>query len=150
MGPDRKCTGTYDHNPIINKMTYDVDFPEGEIREYAANVIAENILSQVDSEGFTVQHLSQIVNIVSDESAVEKSELYCTTKRGNRRMRHTTCGWKFLVRWKDNSETWIPLKDMKELHPIETAEFGKAHDIADEPAFVWWVLYTLRKRDVII
>ena len=44
----------------------------------------------------------------------------------------------------------MPLKDMKESHPIETDEFAKARDIADEPAFVWWVPYTLRKRDVII
>ena len=65
-------------------------------------------------------------------------------------MRHTTCGWKLLVRWKDNSESWVPLKDMKESHPIETAEFAKARDIDDEPAFLWWMPYTLRKRDVII
>ena len=106
------------------------------------------MLSQVDNEGFTVQHMSQIVDASSDESAVTKSNLYCTTKRGNRRMRHTTCGWKLLVRWKDNSESWVPLKDMKESYPIETAEFAKARGIVDEPAFVWWVPYTLRKRDI--
>jgi len=40
-----------------------------------------------------------------------------------------------LVRWKDNSETWMPLKDMKESYPIETAEFAKSRGIDDEPAF---------------
>ena len=150
QSPDGKCTGTYNHNPIMNTMTYDVEFPDGEIREYAANIIAENMLSQVDNEGYTLQHLSQIVDASSDDSAVSKSALYCTTKRGNRRMRHTTCGWKMLVRWKDNSETWMPLKDMKESYPIETAEFAKARGIDDEPAFAWWVPYTLRKRDVIV
>ena len=82
----------------MNTITYDVEFPDGEIREYAANIIAENMLSQVDNEGYTLQHLSQIVDASSDDSAVSKSALYCTTKRGNRRMRHTTCGWKMLVR----------------------------------------------------
>ena len=39
---------------------------------------------------------------------------------------------------------------MKEAHPVECAEFAKARGIQDEPAFAWWVPYTLRKRDVII
>ena len=63
-------------------------------------------------------------------------------------MRKTTVGWKLLVRC--DSETWIPLKDMKESHPIETAEFARARSIADELAFAWWVPYTLRKRDIIL
>jgi hypothetical protein len=39
---------------------------------------------------------------------------------------------------------------MKESHPVETAEFARAQDIADEPAFAWWVPYTLQNRDVIL
>ena len=52
--------------------------------------------------------------------------------------------------WADDSETWVPLKDLKESHPVEVAEFAKAQGIADEAAFIWWVPYTLRKRDVIL
>ena len=48
-------------------------------------------------------------------------------------------GWKLLVKWSDGSETWVPLKDMKESHPLEVADFAKARGIADEPAFSWWV-----------
>eukprot|EP00980_Cylindrotheca_fusiformis_P024074 scaffold11509_cov88-Cylindrotheca_fusiformis.AAC.1 len=65
-------------------------------------------------------------------------------------MRKTTQGWKLLVQWADDSETWIPLKDMKESHPVETAEFARARGIDKEPAFAWWVPYTLRKRDIIL
>eukprot|EP00957_Ditylum_brightwellii_P009474 715086-Ditylum_brightwellii.AAC.1 len=39
---------------------------------------------------------------------------------------------------------------MKESHPVQTAEYAKAQGISDEPAFRWWVLFTLRKRDVIL
>jgi hypothetical protein len=39
---------------------------------------------------------------------------------------------------------------MKESHPVEVAEFAKARDIADATVFVWWVPYTLWKRDVIL
>ena len=59
-------------------------------------------------------------------------------------------GWKLLVKWSDGLESWVPLKDMKESHPVEVADFAKARGIADEPAFSWWVPYMLRKRDVII
>jgi hypothetical protein len=55
-----------------------------------------------------------------------------------------------LIKWKDESESWIPLKDMRESHPIEVAEYAKARGIDVEPAFAWWVPYTLRKRDVIL
>ena len=108
------------------------------------------MLSQVDNEGFTITLLNSILDYRKDDSAVTKDVQYATTKRGGRRMRKTTCGWKLLVQWKDGSEQWIPLKDMKESHPVECAEFAKARGIADEPAFVWCVPYTLRKRDVII
>jgi hypothetical protein len=30
------------------------------------------------------------------------------------------------------------------------SEFSKARGIADDPAFIWWVPYTLRKRDIIL
>jgi hypothetical protein len=42
------------------------------------------------------------------------------------------------------------LKDLKESHPVETAEYAKARGLEKEPAFAWWVPYTLRKRDRII
>jgi hypothetical protein len=36
------------------------------------------------------------------------------------------------------------------LNPIEVAEYARARGIDNEPAFVWWVPYTLRKRDIIL
>ena len=52
--------------------------------------------------------------------------------------------------WKDGSETWAPLKVLKESNPVDVAEFAKAKGIDSEPAFAWWAPHTLRKRDVII
>ena len=31
--------GTYDENPILNTLMYDVEFPNGEIKEYGANIV---------------------------------------------------------------------------------------------------------------
>eukprot|EP00957_Ditylum_brightwellii_P152643 11618678-Ditylum_brightwellii.AAC.1 len=76
--------------------------------------------------------------------------MYVIDKHGTRKMRKTTVGWSLLVKWKDNSEPWISLKDMKESYPVETAEYAKARGIADKHVFRWWVLYTLRKCDVIL
>ena len=39
---------------------------------------------------------------------------------------------------------------MKESNPVEVAEFVTASGVEDEPAFAWWVPYTMRKRDRII
>lgn len=151
IGPDGTTVGTYCDNPIMNSIVYEVEFPDGQVKEYAANIIAENMLTQVDSDGYSTTLMDGIVDYKKDEPvAVAKSDKWVVTNRGTRRLRKTTKGWKLLVRWKDDSETWIPLKDMKESHPVETAEFAKARGIDDEAAFAYWVPYTLRKRDVII
>ena len=42
-----EVVSSYNENPFLNTLVYDVQFPDGEIKEYVANVIAENIYSQV-------------------------------------------------------------------------------------------------------
>ena len=71
-------------------------------------------------------------------------------RNGQYRLRKTTIGRKLLVLWKDGNEQWIPLNDPKESHPVDFAEFAVAKGIYKEPAFRWWVPYTLKKRDAII
>jgi hypothetical protein len=151
IGPDGTTAGTYDDNPMLNSIVYEVEFPDGQVKEYAANVIAENMLTQVDSDGYSTTILKAIIDYRKDEAvAVSKADQYVHTSSGQKRQRKTTVGWSLLIQWADESEAWIPLKDLKESHPCEAAEFARARGIADEPAFAWWVPYTLRKRDVIL
>jgi hypothetical protein len=82
--------------------------------------------------------------------AVSKHNGFVVTRRGQKKMQKRTQGWKLLIKWANGSESWIALKDMTESHPIEMAEFARARNIVDEPAFAWWVLYTLRKRNTIL
>ena len=146
LGPDGQVAGTYDDNPFLN-----TEFPDGPVKDYAANVIAENMLTQVDSDGLTLTMMDGIINYERDDAvAIQKSDAYIVTRRGRKRHQRTTVGWKLLVKWSDGSETWVPLKDMKESHPLEVDDFVKACGIADEPAFSWWVPYMLQNRDVII
>ena len=53
LGPDGRTSGIYHEDPRLNSMIYDVDFPDGQIKEYSANMIAKNMLTQIDSEGMS-------------------------------------------------------------------------------------------------
>jgi len=42
VGPDGLTpAGTYHNNPILNSIVYDIEFPDGQVKEYAANIIAD-------------------------------------------------------------------------------------------------------------
>ena len=62
IGPDGQVTGTYDNNPFLNSIIYDVEFPDGQVKGYAANIIAENMLTQVDSDGMSTTLMEAIVD----------------------------------------------------------------------------------------
>ena len=52
--------GTFYENIVLNLLVYDVEFLEGAVKHYAANVIDENVLSQVESSGFCTQTLDKL------------------------------------------------------------------------------------------
>ena len=147
---DGKVIGNYNELPVLNTMLYDVQFPDGSIKPYSANLIAKNILMQVDSDGIHCQLLEGRLDHSKDKRGIEKKDKYFVSKRGRQSMRKTTVGWEFNKKWIDLTTTWVSLKDLKESNPIKVAEYVTARDIQDEPAFAWWVPYTLRKRDRII
>jgi hypothetical protein len=120
------------------------------MEEYVANVIAEHMYSQFDEEGVQCLLMDEITDHKSDGTAVSVADAHVVYK-GRRSMRKTTKGWKLLVQeWKDGSSSWTPLKDLKESNPVEVAEYAAANKIVSEPAFSWWVPFTLKKRDRII
>ena len=45
LGPDRNITRKYNDNPYLNSVMYEVEFIDGQVKEYGANIIAENMLS---------------------------------------------------------------------------------------------------------
>ena len=71
-------------------------------------------------------------------------------KNGNKSRKQTTKGWYFEVMWRDGTSSWVPLKEIKENHSIELAEYAKHNSISHEPALAWWVPRVLKKRDQII
>jgi hypothetical protein len=147
---DGKVIGTFNDNPILNTLVYEVEFPDGAVKEYSADVIAENILKQVDSTGRYSHVMDGIIGHRKNGHAVEGDDAFIITRRGQRKLRQTTKGSDFEVQWRDGTSQWIPLKELKESNPVDVAEYAVARGIADEPAFRWWVPYTLKKRDRII
>jgi ribosomal protein L31E len=141
--------GTQNDNPILDTRVYQVEFPDGEVAEYAANVIAENMFAQCDPSGNTYMLLDSIIDHKVGRNALTRENQFVTVN-GRQHYRKTTTGWKLCVEWKDGSTSWERLADLKESYPIEVAEYAVAHGIDKEPAFAWWVPYVLRKRDRII
>ena len=97
--------GTFDENPNLNTLLYDVKFLDGAVKQYAENVIAENVLMQVDSNGYNSCLLDNLALHKGMGNAVSKENACVTTKRGVRRLQQTTIGWKFLCEWKDGSSS---------------------------------------------
>ena len=80
----------YDSNPMLNTMVYYVKFPDVSIRKYRANVIGENMYSQVYSECFLHSILYGILDYCRDTTSVQKGDQYIITKSGQRCMQKST------------------------------------------------------------
>ena len=106
LGLEGKIVGRYDDNPIMKSMIYEVELPESQVKDYAENVIARNMLSQVYDKGYSATLVDSIVYYKRDNSAVENSDKYVVTRRGQLRLRKTIQGWKVLDAWRDGSETY--------------------------------------------
>lgn len=142
--------GTSNLNPLLDTRVYEVQYPDGTTEAMSANLIAENIIAQVDEEGHRNLMIDEIIDHRTDSSAIKKENGTFVTPNGVTRKKMTTRGWELLVQWKDGSTDWIALKDLKESFPIELAEYSINNKISDEPAFAWWVKHTLRRRDRVV
>ena len=145
-----RMIGTYNDNPLLNTMVYDCVFPDGTTKEYAANIIAENIYNNVDFDGYASSSSYVIVDHKCSGDAIRMEDKYFVTKTGTKRIRQTTKGWSMLIEWTDGRRQWVDLKLLKHSNQLQVAEYAAARGLTEEPAFAWWVPYTLRKRDVIV
>jgi hypothetical protein len=147
-GEDGNPIGLYNRNPLLDSREYTVEFPDGTTAEYTANIIAENLFSQSDSEGNQYVILKEICDHKKDGRAILKEDGFTTSKNGNKVPKTTTKGWNLLVEWKDGSSDWIALKDLKESNPVELAEYAIANQLQEEPAFKWWVANVMRRNGI--
>ena len=146
---DGELQGLANNNPILDTRTYEVEFPDRQVTEYAANVIAENMWSQCDIESNQMLLMQAIMDYKTDGHAVAHADQYITVG-GKQHLRKTTKGWHLCIQWKEGMTSWERLANVKESNPIKVAEYAVAQDIDQEPAFTWWVPHTLRKRNRMI
>ena len=128
MGKFRKCvryddtsTGEGNYNAMDDKSLYEVEYPDGTTEQLAANIIDENMMSQVDYERHHYQVLTEVTDHKNDDSAISKVDGFIKSSSGNLHRKSTTCGWKLLVEWKDGSVDWVPLKELKQYNLDELA-----------------------------
>ena len=145
-----KVIDSFNENPLLNTILYECEFEDGTTKEYTANMIASNIYEESDVDGHSSLFLYHIIDHKRSGDAISMEDKYFVTKSGTKRMRQMTIGWKLLVQWSDRSHQWIALKILKESNPVQVAEYAFTRGLGDEPAFAWWIPYTLGKRDVIV
>ncbi len=144
-----ELVGKANENPLLDTSMYEVQFDDGTVERYHANIIAEHIYNQVDRDGYGMELLDEIIGYKRDKDALTMDKAFITVN-GQRRRVQTTKGWWLLARLQDQSTMWYKLKDLKESHPLEVAQYARDNELEDEPAFRWWVPYTLAKRNRIL
>jgi hypothetical protein len=127
--------GTANDNPILDTQLYEVEFPDGHKAALVANVIAEKLFAHVDEGGNRLALLDDIVDYHANGQQITMDDAIFITTTGTTRKKTTTAGWELLLQWKDNSTTWVSLKDAKEHYPVQIAEYAVAVGIANKPAF---------------
>jgi uridine kinase len=104
---------------------------------------------QCNEEGNQCNLMDGIVDHKTDGHAVVPADMYIN-HGSNRQVRKTTIGWHLCVEWKDGTTSWEHLTDIKEINPVEVAQYAIENDLQDKPVFVWWVPHVLKKWHRII
>ena len=75
--------------------------------------------------------MDHISNHKSDGRAFPKSEAFTVSRNGKRACKQTTKGWYLEVQWKNGTNSWVPLMEMRESHLIQTIEYAESNDLID-------------------
>ncbi|KAL7475810.1 LOW QUALITY PROTEIN: hypothetical protein ACHAW6_001710, partial [Cyclotella cf. meneghiniana] len=132
----------------MDTFVNEVHFPDGRTKELAANTIAKALYAQCDPDENQYVMLDAIVDFRKDPDVAISQTI--RSRSLIKVVSHSTCHWELCCEWKDGTTSWQKFSDLKELHPLQVAEFALAAGIANEPAFNWWVSWILKKRDRII
>ena len=103
-------------------------FDDGTVKEYLATVITENLIAVSGDESHSNHFLNEIVDHRKDGKAISKDD-DMITRNGRSIQRKTTKGWFLCVKWKDDSTSWVPLKDLKESNLLEVSEYAVANKL---------------------
>jgi hypothetical protein len=109
---DGNLVGRAHNKPALDTSEYVIEYGDGTADRMFANAIAENIYTQVDSEGKHFALLHEITDHQKTKDAIPKEDGFIVMPNGRKTQKRTTKGWELLVEWKDGTTTWVPLKDI--------------------------------------
>jgi hypothetical protein len=143
---DGNPVGLANTNPILDTREYTFTFNNGDETVLNANLIAEAMYAQCDPDRNQYVLLDSIIDHKWLDSAIRPSDQKVVRPNGRTYLKRNTVDWQVCCQWKDGSISWESLADLKESHPIETAECAVTKELDLEPAFNWWVPHVLKKR----
>jgi hypothetical protein len=146
---DGNPIGMASANPILDMHEYTFTFDNGDETMVNVNLIAEAMYAQCDPNGNQYVLLDSIIDHRQLDAAIRQSDQKVVRPDGLTYLKRSTIVWEVCCQWKDGTTSWENLADLKESHPIETAEYAVIKGIGLEPVFNWWVPHVLKKRDQI-
>ena len=90
---DGNPIGTESTNPLVDTRAYEIECIDGTTKILIANIIAKNLLEQVDEEVHRQLLLDDIIKYRRNNDAVHKIDAFIKTSTGNRQRKLTTKGW---------------------------------------------------------
>ena len=127
--PDGRKIGSPHRNPMLDTREYFLEFPDQLRERYSANVIAENLYSQCDSEGRRFNVLEEIVDHRITKDALHGDDAYRTLNNGQKVPKRMTKGHQLLLRFRGNETEWMDLQTVKDSNPVEAAEYAVANQL---------------------
>ena len=103
---------------MLDTREYFLEFPDQSCERYSANVIAENLYSQCDSEGRRFSVLKEIVDHRITSEALHGDDAYRTLKNGQKVPKRTTKGHQLLLRFRGNETEWMDPQTVKDSNPV--------------------------------
>ena len=84
-------------NPILDTRIYEVEYLDGHRASLFANIVAENVLSQVDEHGNRYTLLDFIFDHRNNGSEVKDDDAFIESPIGGKKRCKATRGWEILL-----------------------------------------------------
>ena len=137
-------------NPILDTREYTVEFDDQDVTKLTANKITVSVYTQCNPDVNQYLLLADIIDHRTNDQAIRLVDQNVVQADGQTHIRQSTAGWQLCCQWVDGSTSWESLSDLKELHPVRTAEYARLMGIDHELVFNLWVMHVLKKHNRIL
>ncbi len=126
------------NNLILDTCLYDIEFANGKITALMTNAIANAMYAQCDPDGDEYNLLDKHIDVKCTTNALTFDQQQIMIRRTTCQQKSTK-DWFICFRWKDSSNSWETLSDLKESHPVQVTKFATHMGFALKPGFNWCV-----------